>query len=141
MRFVTVGRNTDERSYVADVRELLSERKADDAPALDRLWSTKEYPPEFPVLRRRADEHARVMSSDLTTQWVVAAYEPDGALGMHCTDTLDYVTVVAGSVTLHLEDGEIELRVGDSVMLPGLMHGWTAGPDGCVVNAVVLPAR
>lgn len=50
---------------------------------------------------------------------------------MHATDTLDVNVIVAGEVTLFLEERRsVVLRAGDSVVLPGNLHGWRAGPDG-----------
>ena len=140
MRFIEVGRNENGRSCVAEVREIKAST-AEFGPAVDILWTTKEFPPEVPVRRRRPDERARAGLSGHTSLWVIATYEPNGALEMHCTDTQEYVTLLLGSVTMHLEDGDFELQAGDTAMLPGLMHGWKAGPDGCTISAVSLPLK
>ena len=43
----------------------------------------------------------------------------------HQTDTLDYVTVLRGEVTLLVGDSEVTLRPGDSVVQqPGVPHDW-----------------
>ncbi|MCI0637068.1 MAG: hypothetical protein L0206_24595 [Actinobacteria bacterium] len=37
-----------------------------------------------------------------------------------------------GSITFHLDEGDIELRAGDRLDLePGTEHSATAGPHGC----------
>jgi quercetin dioxygenase-like cupin family protein len=70
--------------------------------------------------------------------WTIARFEPNRVIDMHCTETLDYQTVLEGSVTLGLEVGAVELSRGDMVMIPGLLHAWTAGPEGCVISAITL---
>lgn len=45
--------------------------------------------------------------------------------GMHVTDTVDVLTVVAGEVYLVLEETETLLRVGDSVVQRGTKHAWS----------------
>jgi hypothetical protein len=44
-------------------------------------------------------------------------------------------------VTLLLEDGEVELNAGDSVVIPGVMHGWRSGPEACVSSVVLVALR
>ena len=44
--------------------------------------------------------------------------------GMHATDTLDYAVVLAGELTLILQDNEVTLRTGDTLVNRGVMHAW-----------------
>ena len=45
--------------------------------------------------------------------------------GMHTTDTIDFETVLEGTVVLELEDGaEVTLRPGDTVVQNGTRHRW-----------------
>lgn len=45
--------------------------------------------------------------------------------GMHETPTVDYVTVVKGSLVLELDDAKtVELRQGDTVVQQGARHAW-----------------
>jgi mannose-6-phosphate isomerase-like protein (cupin superfamily) len=49
----------------------------------------------------------------------------------HATDTLDVNVIIRGEVALLLEEGRsVTLRAGDSVVIPGVAHGWRAGPEG-----------
>jgi quercetin dioxygenase-like cupin family protein len=57
---------------------------------------------------------------------------------MHYTDTLNFHTVVAGSVEVLLDDGPHRLDLGDSLVLPGVDHGWRAGPSGCTQTILNL---
>ncbi|HEV2427323.1 MAG TPA: cupin domain-containing protein [Acidimicrobiales bacterium] len=64
--------------------------------------------------------------------------EPDGA-GMHTTATIDYGVVLAGEVTLELDDGvRVSLRAGDTYVQNGTRHRWTNEGDEPAVIAVVL---
>jgi quercetin dioxygenase-like cupin family protein len=61
---------------------------------------------------------------------------------MHHTDTVDFDTVLSGSVELTLGDGMHQLAAGDSVVMTGVDHAWRAGPEGCRLNVMsigVLP--
>jgi len=57
---------------------------------------------------------------------------------VHYTDTLNFYTVVAGSVDIILDDGPHRLETGDSLVLPGIDHGWKAGPEGCTQTILNL---
>lgn len=63
--------------------------------------------------------------------------------GAHATDTLDYVTILRGEVTLVVAGTEIVLHQGDSVVQqPGVPHDWQnrSGEDAVMVG-VLLSAR
>jgi uncharacterized cupin superfamily protein len=62
--------------------------------------------------------------------------------GAHATDTLDYVTILRGEVTLLVGDSEIVLRPGDSVVQqPGVPHDWqNRSGDTAVMVGVLLSA-
>lgn len=43
---------------------------------------------------------------------------------MHATDTLDYLVITAGKLSLDLEEGEVEVAAGDIVVNRGNIHAW-----------------
>lgn len=61
----------------------------------------------------------------------------------HATDTLDYVTVLRGQVTLIVGDSEVTLGPGDSVVQqPGVPHDWqNRGAEPAVMIGVLVSAR
>lgn len=63
--------------------------------------------------------------------------------GTHATDTLDYVTILSGEVTLVVGEAEIVLRPGDSVVQqPGVPHDWqNRSASRVVMVGVLLSAR
>jgi mannose-6-phosphate isomerase-like protein (cupin superfamily) len=61
--------------------------------------------------------------------------------GMHVTDTIDYIAVIHGEITLVMEDGEQELRAGDIVIDRGVPHAWeNRGVGPAVIVAVLVDA-
>lgn len=47
------------------------------------------------------------------------------ANGVHVTDTIDYLVVIEGEITLELDDGaEVLLAAGDCVVQRGTRHAW-----------------
>jgi naringenin degradation protein FdeH len=63
--------------------------------------------------------------------------------GAHATDTLDYVTILRGEVTLIVGGTEVVLHPGDSVVQqPGVPHDWqNRSRDHAVMVGVLLSAR
>jgi mannose-6-phosphate isomerase-like protein (cupin superfamily) len=71
----------------------------------------------------------------------MAHMEP-GVPGTHTTDSIDYVLVVSGEVTLELDDGErTVLRAGDVVVQNGTRHAWrNHGTETCMIVGVAVGA-
>jgi quercetin dioxygenase-like cupin family protein len=63
--------------------------------------------------------------------------------GAHQTDTLDYVTVLRGEVTLIVGGSEVTLHPGDSVIQqPGVPHDWqNRSAETSVMVGVLISAR
>jgi quercetin dioxygenase-like cupin family protein len=70
--------------------------------------------------------------------WYILDFEPNGEIFHHHTDTVDFVTVVSGDLTLVLDDGRHPLQPGDFVMMNGTDHSWQSGPAGARASAVCL---
>jgi len=69
--------------------------------------------------------------------------EHEGFQEAHATDTLDYVTVLSGEVTLVVAGAELTLGPGDSVVQqPGVPHDWqNRSAEPAVLVGVLLSAR
>ena len=51
------------------------------------------------------------------------AMDPDNP-GMHTTATIDYGIVLSGEITLELDTGSVDLKVGDIVVQRATPHAW-----------------
>jgi quercetin dioxygenase-like cupin family protein len=61
---------------------------------------------------------------------------------MHATDTIDYLVILSGQVTLVLEESEAALGPGDFIVDRGVLHGWRNDHDErCVAAVVNLPSH
>ena len=72
------------------------------------------------------------------SRWLVVEWPPRMDTAYHHPDTVDFDTVLVGSIVLILGDGEHELHVGDCVLIPGVDHAWRVGPDGCTTSVLLL---
>lgn len=88
---------------------------------------------------------ARPYSMDLLhaegSNFAICEFPPHTDAYMHATDTIDYLVVLRGHVTLVLETGEAALGPGDFVVDRGVVHGWrNDGDEPCTCAVVNLPA-
>jgi quercetin dioxygenase-like cupin family protein len=61
---------------------------------------------------------------------------------MHATDTMDYVVLLSGEITLLVDDGEVTLKPFDIVIQRGVNHGWVnRGTETAILVAAVLDAE
>ncbi|KAA8889690.1 cupin domain-containing protein [Nocardia colli] len=122
----------------------------DGSPRLAEAW----YPPRdgsrFMINTIPPGEPTAPADLDMTSALAVlerqmpgamAVQEPDSA-GMHTTDSIDYVLVVSGEVTLELDDGDHRLlHAGDVVIQNGTRHAWrNHGTEPCVIVGVAIGA-
>src|SRR2546430_17622512 len=60
---------------------------------------------------------------------------------MHRTDTVDYAVVLRGSITMLLDDEDVELSDGDVVIQNGTNHAWAnRGHAPCLMAFVLIDA-
>jgi quercetin dioxygenase-like cupin family protein len=73
---------------------------------------------------------------------VTVDYPPGMTTFMHATDTIDYVIVVRGEVTIVTETGEAKCRPGDIIVDRGILHAWRNDTTETATIAVVnIPAH
>lgn len=74
--------------------------------------------------------------------FAVCEFLPGEGPTMHATDTVDYLVILSGSVTLVLEEGEVDCHPGDCIVDRGVLHGWhNRGSENCIAAVVNLPAH
>jgi quercetin dioxygenase-like cupin family protein len=74
--------------------------------------------------------------------FLVMEYPPNMAAHWHATDTIDYIAMLSGEITLELESGEATLRAGDVLVDRGIAHSWR-NDSGAPARAaiIMLPAH
>jgi len=62
--------------------------------------------------------------------------------GMHKTETLDFITLISGRITLLLDEADYVLKPGDSVVQRGTAHAWkNTGTEPALLMAVLIDAN
>ena len=57
--------------------------------------------------------------------------------GMHTTNTIEFTVMLSGEQTLLLEDGEVTLRAGDTLVNRGISHAWENRGSEPALKAVI----
>jgi quercetin dioxygenase-like cupin family protein len=112
------------------------------AATSDEIWCTDSVPA---VYRGTGDPTAggfRVEPPIGGSICRIATYRPGASYEIHSTQTVDYIIVVSGELTMLLEDREITLTPGDVVVQLAAPHGWAnRGSSDCVAVAILLTAE
>jgi hypothetical protein len=134
---IHAGRYTTTELWVSGAVPI--EATGDDASA--REWAL-EPPPGGACFRIVEIAPAQASpAGDASAEPVDAGHQE--FQGAHATDTLDYVTVLSGEVTLIVGGSEVTLGPGDSVVQqPGVPHDWqNRSAERAVMVGMLLSAR
>jgi quercetin dioxygenase-like cupin family protein len=72
----------------------------------------------------------------------IATYQPGANVEVHATQTVDYVIVLEGELTMIFDDRSVTLHAGDVVVQQATPHGWeNRASTPCVVAAVLMTAE
>lgn len=97
-----------------------------DASDLSQTWLQREPPP---------------LGSAFRLFQFPPAGSPGAAGEMHTTHTVDYIVIISGRLWLILDEDEVELSVGDTVVQRGVSHRWENRDDvPCFAASVMIGA-
>jgi mannose-6-phosphate isomerase-like protein (cupin superfamily) len=99
-------------------------------------------PPRDTTRLSEADAAAARAQMDDVFPGLMESMDPN-MLGMHRSDTLDFLYIVSGRVVLRLQDGNaVALEAGDTVVQTGTWHRWeNPSSEPCHIIAVLLAAK
>jgi quercetin dioxygenase-like cupin family protein len=100
------------------------------------------YPPEAEAVRRMSVAESRKAFAALGNEAASTFGKGGRHPLMHRTETIDYAIVLAGEITMVLDDSEVALKAGDIVIQCGTNHAWSnrsAAP--CVIAFVLIDGK
>lgn len=117
------------------------------------IWVTDSTPPVMtnedtslreweidPPARGTAFRIIRIMPTE-ETKAAPREGEPE-FLGEHATETLDFVVVLSGEITMTIGGREETLRAGDTVVQQATPHDWiNRGTEPCLLAGVLVSTR
>ena len=106
------------------------------------IWMSSSMPPDT---RGRADTVPQAWQLEPPpggTIFRLATHQPGEEVAPHATETVDYVVVLSGELTLLIGDREIVLLAGDTVVQQATPHGWAnRSTEPCTIAAVLVSTR
>lgn len=103
------------------------------ATSVALLWQSKTAPADNTPTTDAAQEKFTLHLDPGATKCILVDVAPTEALmppGMHATNTLDYVVILSGALSLYVDEEEVEVGAGDVVVNRGNIHAWrNKGPD------------
>jgi len=129
IRRVVIGLNARGRSYVASDGEVAAR------PEGLNLWSTTLEEPlgsdpgtlSLPLNPPSGGTYWRVVDIppyEILREFLERGLPGHDEQGFHCTNTVDYVLVLEGTITLVLDEGSVLLNPGDCVVQRQTNHVW-----------------
>ena len=132
MRSLVAGVDGAGNSCILNEVEIKSREGAEGPSFRNDVFTLRESPPPAQPLGRGGYHETGIEPGHL--DYLVLQMPPDIEHPNHHTDTLNFYTIVVGYVDVLLDDGPHRLETGDSLVLPGIDHGWKAGPAGCTMT-------
>ena len=110
--------------------------------AAGSIFRIIEFPPEAGWIGNVDRGAARRAFASMGAEHAVdPSVDPPHPL-MHKTETIDYLVVLSGEVYLVLDDSEVLLTAGDTVVQRGTNHAWSnRSTDVCRLAAVLIDGR
>jgi mannose-6-phosphate isomerase-like protein (cupin superfamily) len=100
------------------------------------------YPPEAEAVRRMSVAESRKAFAALGNEAASTFGQGGRHPLMHRTETIDYAIVLAGEITMVLDDSEVALKAGDIVVQCGTNHAWSnRSATPCVIAFVLIDGK
>lgn len=108
-----------------------------------RLWETPAVPAALPLKVDAGATAGNAYREGFRGTSFYVAELPGGSrapsIPMHRNTTLDYMAILSGRIVFKLEDREIELAAGDTLVQGGNLHGWiNRWDEPCLLLFVVV---
>lgn len=104
-------------------------------PPEGSVFRIVEFQPEDPDIIANIDGREAFAAMGASDNVIANSRHPY----MHKTDSVDYVIVMSGEITMLLDEEDVHLKAGDVVIQRGTNHAWAnRGTEPCVLVAVLL---
>lgn len=108
-----------------------------DPDTAGTIFRLVEIPPES-----RTTFNAKGIFSELGSSNKPSEADSQRHPTMHKTNSVDYLVVISGEMTMEMEDGSTTLRQGDCIVQRGTNHAWVNRSSApCLIAAVLVDAR
>ncbi|MEP3049701.1 MAG: cupin domain-containing protein [Roseibium sp.] len=107
-------------------------------PQNGSVFRIVQFDPEDPEQLAKLDGPSAFAEMGAGANVVVGARHPF----MHRTDSLDYSVILSGEIYMMMDEDEILLKAGDTVVQQGTNHAWSnRGTEPCQIAFILIDAE
>ena len=112
-------------------------------PPMGSMFRFFRVPPESRMAHLSAEERDRIVGAYYASVGAAHAHIPGARhAGFHRTESVDYIILLQGEVTLMLDDEDVPMQPFDVVIQRGTNHSWVNyGDETATLMAVLLSAE
>ena len=108
-------------------------------PENGSVFRVIEFPPEKGWIEDLDDDAAKAAWASIGAEHVRDTSEKPAHPLMHRTETVDYAICLEGEIFMVLDDSEVLIKAGDTVIQRGTNHAWSNRTDSvCKVMFVLI---
>ena len=106
-------------------------------PKNGSVFRIVQFDPEDPEVLKNLDGAAAFAEMGAGANVVQGARHPF----MHRTDSLDYAVILTGEIYMMMDEDEVLLKAGDTVVQQGTNHAWSnRGTEPCQIAFILVDA-
>lgn len=106
-------------------------------PENGAIFRIVQFDPEDPEVLKTLDGAAAFAEMGAGANVVQGARHPF----MHRTDSLDYAVILTGEIYMMMDEDEVLLKAGDTVVQQGTNHAWSnRGTEPCQIAFILIDA-
>ena len=107
-------------------------------PENGSVFRIVQFDPENPEALAKLDGKAAFAEMGAADNVVEGARHPF----MHRTDSLDYSVILSGEIYMMMDEDEVLLKAGDTVIQQGTNHAWSnRGTEPCLIAFILTDAK
>lgn len=136
IRRIVTGHNNAGKAVVKWDSEIES---IDGRPGFSHvpIWATDQLPPTLGEQDPAQWDIGTTIENGSVFR--VIQYNPGVAERWHVTDSIDYAVVISGEIDMQLDEGEVHLKAGDTLVQRATVHNWVnRGTEPCIIAFVLI---
>lgn len=107
-------------------------------PKNGSIFRIVQFDPEDPEVLAKLDGKAAFAEMGAGANVVEGARHPF----MHRTDSVDYAVILTGEIYMMMDEDEVLLKAGDTVVQQGTNHAWSnRGTEPCQIAFILVDAK
>ena len=107
------------------------------------IWTTDSSPADNSGSGDQGKRDGKFTTIENGSVFRIIEFKPGVQQRVHRTDSIDYIVVMSGEITMELELGEeVHLKAGNVMVQRGTVHNWiNRGTESCVLAVILIHAK